>query len=235
MLNTFQPEYLFAYSTIAHELALEAIAGRLHIEPASVLVSGDVLTPEARATINKAWGVEVQNLYTCSESMCIAIQRPGGDGMRLMEDENVLEILNADNTPVAPGEIGRVVLTPLYNRTLPIIRYDLGDYVTRGHRHDNEQFEPITAINGRVNEALPVQCADGRIDSIHPIVLSEFFVPSIQKFQFVSHSPTQITINYIAAREIDAVVTSAFQKILDMKGASQSVKVIPIVISKSLT
>ena len=40
-----------------------------------------------------------------------------------MDDLNVLEVLDAENHQVLAGEDGRVVLTNLYNRTLPLLLY----------------------------------------------------------------------------------------------------------------
>lgn len=40
-----------------------------------------------------------------------------------------VELLAPDSSDyVKPGEIGRVVITDLYNRSMPLIRYDTGDF-----------------------------------------------------------------------------------------------------------
>ena len=42
--------------------------------------------------------------------------------------ENILiEIVNDDDQPCAPGEFGRVIVTPFFGTALPLIRYDQGD------------------------------------------------------------------------------------------------------------
>ena len=43
-----------------------------------------------------------------------------------------MEVLNDDGTPAKPGEIGRVVVTSLYNYAMPFIRYNLEDVVEVG-------------------------------------------------------------------------------------------------------
>ena len=45
-----------------------------------------------------------------------------------MAESVLVEILNDDGTPCAPGEIGRVVVTALQNFATPLIRYEVGDY-----------------------------------------------------------------------------------------------------------
>ena len=178
-LNRFQPEHLLGYPSALKDLATRALAGELTIRPHQVFTAGEVLTQANAELIEKAFGLKPVNAYAASESLSIALQRQAGPGLSLMEDENVLEILDREDCPVAPGQSGRVVLTNLSNLAIPIVRYDMRDIVTRGHREEGEQFEPINSVDGRVNDALPVQGADGNEDTIHPVVLSEFFVPGI--------------------------------------------------------
>ena len=50
-----------------------------------------------------------------------------------MQSEHVIvEVVDADDEPVGPGELGRVLVTQLHNFALPLIRYELGDWARRG-------------------------------------------------------------------------------------------------------
>jgi phenylacetate-CoA ligase len=44
----------------------------------------------------------------------------------------LVEILNDDGQPCAPGEVGRVVVTDLHNFATPLVRYEIGDYAEAG-------------------------------------------------------------------------------------------------------
>ncbi len=218
-LNAFQPEYLFGYSAAIHELAEAALGGTLAIRPRFVGTSGEILTGEAAAAIERAWGIRPTNAYGTSESLCLGLRTSTDDALSLMEDETIIEMLDGSDREVAPGKVGRVVITSLYNRAIPIVRYDMRDYVTRGHRQEHEAFDKILRVEGRVEDALPVTLSDGMVDKIHPVVLSEFFVPGIQRFQFIGESPAKIALHYLAESDIDASVREAFERILAMKGA----------------
>jgi phenylacetate-CoA ligase len=222
-LNLFQPELLAGYPSALKDLALRSKRGELAINPHYILSAGEVLTQANASLIKEAFGLLPVDSYSCSECMTIALQRSGGPGLSLMEDENVVEILDADNHPVGAGESGRVILTNLNNRAMPIIRYDMRDIVTRGHRKEQERFEPIQSVDGRANDALPVRSESGGLDAIHPLVLSEFFVPGIKKFQFIGKSPEEIHIRYASSEEMNEKVHHAFQKILELKGAASTV------------
>lgn len=49
----------------------------------------------------------------------------------------ILEILNESDRPTEPGELGRVVVTGLVTKSMPLIRYEIGDYtVSTGYASD---------------------------------------------------------------------------------------------------
>jgi phenylacetate-CoA ligase len=56
---------------------------------------------------------------------------PEGGGMHVYDAEFVCEILDAGLRPVAPGERGELVLTPLRRTGFPVLRYRTGDVVER--------------------------------------------------------------------------------------------------------
>jgi phenylacetate-CoA ligase len=224
-MNVYQPRQLSGYASTITQLAQAQIDGEINIDPESTLVGGDPLTPQMREIITQAWpNILVTDYYAASESICIAARRPDEDDYTVFEDLHIVEVLDDAHAPVAVGEKGRVILTNLYNKTLPLIRYDIGDMATRGEVRDS--FATLKQLHGRVNDALPITCDDGSKDSIHPIVLSEFFVPGVEKIQFIAETPEQIRLRYVSSRESSAQVTDAFMKLLHQKNATQRTKII---------
>ncbi len=47
--------------------------------------------------------------------------------MHVFTEGVFLEIIRQDGKPAGPGEIGKVVLTNLFNQAMPFVRYDIGD------------------------------------------------------------------------------------------------------------
>lgn len=115
-----------------------------------------------------------------------------------------------------------MVMTPLYNRAMPLIRYDLGDFVTRGERSPSERFDSIERVEGRSNDALPIRLSDGTADSLHPIVLSEFFVRGATKFQFVEERTGKLRLRYKGEAGRDRAVADEFERLLRMQGAANA-------------
>ena len=221
-LNAFQPHRLYGYSSSVSDLADLAIQGKLQIHPTRVFVAGDKLFESMERKIREAWDVPIHVTYGASESKYIAIKESGQDEMTVLDELNIVEVLDEHNRPVLSGQEGRLVLTNLQNYTLPVMRYEVGDYVVPGRTNDNSSVITIRDIKGRVNDALPVLLRDGTHDTIHPIILSEFHVPTLERVQFVSKQPGRVWINYVAPSDLSPVVTKQFQQLLDSKGATQT-------------
>jgi phenylacetate-coenzyme A ligase PaaK-like adenylate-forming protein len=71
-LNTWQPENLIAYASMARVLAEEQLAGRLRISPGAVMSASEVLTQASRAKIERAWGRQPFDVYAATETAAIA-------------------------------------------------------------------------------------------------------------------------------------------------------------------
>jgi amino acid adenylation domain-containing protein len=219
-LNAFQPHRLQGYASSIAVLAEMALDGRLRINPKCVFVSGDKLSDAMENTIREAWRAPVYNLYSASESKCIAIRKPYQREMIVVDDLNIVEVLDDNDQAVATGKTGRVVLTNLYNYLLPVLRYELGDYVEAGMAANVFGFSTLRDIGGRINTSLPIVLDDGSRDSIHPMLLEDFQVPGLETIQFISLKPDQVQIKYVAPADLDAAVSREFQQLLAVKNAA---------------
>jgi phenylacetate-coenzyme A ligase PaaK-like adenylate-forming protein len=126
-LNVAQPDFLIAYPSALHVLSFEARAGRLRISPRQILSLAEPLLPEIRGAAQEAWGLRVGNLWGTSEGGGTAVPCEHSRS-HLCEDLVIVEPVDEDGRPVAPGErSAKVYLTNLFNRTLPLIRYEITD------------------------------------------------------------------------------------------------------------
>lgn len=129
-LNAAQPLLLQGYPSAICLLAHEARAGRLKINPARVATCGEKCSEEAKAAIAEAWGVKVYDYWGCTEG-AYAFPCEAGDAMHLPDDLVIVEPVDHDGNVVAPGQSAdKILLTNLYNRTQPLIRYEITDALT---------------------------------------------------------------------------------------------------------
>jgi phenylacetate-CoA ligase len=133
LLRELQPQYLLAYPS---NVMLLADYCRAQGSPLpglrEVITYGERLLPEAREAARAAWGVPVADMYSCEEVGYIALQCPEFEHYHCQEESVLVEVLRQDGMPCDPGEIGRVVVTPLHNFAMPLIRYANFDYAEMG-------------------------------------------------------------------------------------------------------
>ena len=82
---------------------------------------------DADKILLETWlGIPVVNEYGAAEMDIIAFQNT--DNEWVINTENLfVEILDDDNKPLPYGEEGNIVITSLYNKAHPFIRYKIGD------------------------------------------------------------------------------------------------------------
>jgi phenylacetate-CoA ligase len=90
------------------------------------VVTSEMLFENDKLLLEKQFGVPVVNEYGASELDLIAFQNPNGE-WQINSETLFVEILDEDNTVLPNGTEGRVVITSLYNKAHPFIRYDIGD------------------------------------------------------------------------------------------------------------
>src|SRR6266704_4384369 len=174
-LGAWQPEVLIAYASMMRILADEQLAGRLQIRPRAVFTSSEVLTQETRRRIVQAWGERLFNQYAATESGSLAAECDHHEGMHLMEDLVIFEVVDKDNHPVPPGVYGdKLLITVLFNRTQPLIRYELSDSVRLATNPcpSGHPFALIDDIQGRVEDVLSFPGVAGGVVNVHPLVFS---------------------------------------------------------------
>ena len=96
------------------------------IRPKVVVTTGELLPPDLRAYLDRIFGVPLADFIGTTEFNRIAWECERHEGYHIDADSVVIEFLR-DGRPVGPGEEGEMVLTGLYNRTMPLIRYRLKD------------------------------------------------------------------------------------------------------------
>lgn len=129
-LNHIQPKLLVTYASSAELLAHEQIKGTLRLNLKEITVGGETLSEKARDYIQNAFGCRVRSLYACTEASGIAIDCKY-DHMHLHNPGLILEPVDKHNQPVAVGQTAhKLLVTVLYEKTVPLIRYELNDSVT---------------------------------------------------------------------------------------------------------
>ena len=87
----------------------------------------EVLTEPIRQKAQRLFpNAAIANMYGSEEMNCIAYECPCGN-LHVLEDNVYVECLSEEEVKEA-GK-GRIIITSLYNYSMPLIRYDQGDFV----------------------------------------------------------------------------------------------------------
>ncbi|WP_151177532.1 phenylacetate--CoA ligase family protein [Hypericibacter terrae] len=188
------PHYLLTYpSNLA---ALAQYCGDAGMRPSNlrqVLSIAELLPPETRTLVRETWGVSIADVYSCKEIGYLALQCPARENHLHVQSETVLlEVLDEQGRACRPGEVGRVVVTPLFNFAMPLLRYAVGDYAKVGALCDCGRGLPVLEqVQGRVRNMLTTP--DGgrywpsfgsrRFREIAPIRQHQFVQKSLQRLQ----------------------------------------------------
>ena len=90
------------------------------------VVTSEMLFEEDKVLLEKQFGVPIVNEYGASELDLIAFQNTTGE-WQVNSETLFVEILDENNTVLPYGKEGRIVITSLFNKAHPFIRYDIGD------------------------------------------------------------------------------------------------------------
>lgn len=90
------------------------------------VVTSEMLFDEDKLLMEKQFGIPVINEYGASELDLISFQNPNGE-WQVNSETLFVEILDEANNVLPNGKEGRIVITSLYNKAHPFIRYDIGD------------------------------------------------------------------------------------------------------------
>jgi len=155
-LERQNPEYLLSLPSNLNELARRSLERGIRLPRLrEVRAVGEALADGTRALVRDAWGVGLTDIYSAQETGYIALQCPDHEHYHVQGEGAIVEIVADDGTPCQPGEIGRVVITPLHNFAMPLVRYQIGDFAEAGAPCDCGRGLPvIRKIHGRVRNML---------------------------------------------------------------------------------
>jgi phenylacetate-CoA ligase len=201
-LEDFQPEILDGYPSALHVVAEHMLRkGRTSVaRPRAILTSAETVLPHQRRSIESAFAAKLYNQYASSEGAPFVSECWNGQ-LHVQLDSGVIEILDFQNQPVRPGEVGQIVVTSFFTHMVPLLRYAMGDTAIAGEHECScpcgLPFPTIQAIVGRVDDFLftAERGFVGRLDTVFKAVPN-----SIIEAQIVQTSPDRIVLRLVPDR-----------------------------------
>ena len=194
--------------------------------PRHIMTTGSTLPVAYRAEIEKAFGCDVIDSYSC-EGTADCYETTAHDGYHVTHYYGIIEVLDDNNNPVTDG-IGRVVSTDLWNLAHPFLRYDTQDLV-------EVKEGRITRIMGRECESYIN--TNGQRFTVHNFVgfFQEDNRPtrqSVTAYQVVKHKDGSITFRLVVNEQynpdVEHYIINFWQQQLGVPVSVELVDEIPL-------
>ena len=190
--------YASTYDCLLQYLRKNKIKGNFHVK--SMISSSELLLDETRDGLEEIIGCKVINRYSNQECGVLAQSNLKENKMIINKASYFIEVLKVDaDEPAEEGELGRIIVTDLFNYAMPLIRYDTGDLgiVSKnssdaGYHFDNIQGRRVDIIY------------DTKGDSLTPHTWSVYMwkFNQLKQYQFIQEGEKEYTLKVNGAEGI---------------------------------
>jgi phenylacetate-coenzyme A ligase PaaK-like adenylate-forming protein len=197
ILRKYRPRSMVSYAQSAVLFAEFCNANNIHdITFDSMIVSAEMLLPGKRQILEETFRGKVFNRYGCREVSVIASECEYHSGLHVNADALIVEVEAAPNLPAG---MGRILVTDLLNRSMPLIRYEIGDLAsleTSMHCPCGRSLPLIGNIQGRTSDFL--RLPSGRMIAGPSLALLAADMRDVRQVQFIQPDPEHITLKVVA-------------------------------------
>lgn len=200
-LERHKPRVL--YGTVSHILLFAEFFNKNNIlwKFDLIITRSEQLTRDTRTYFREIFNAEVYNIYASREFGPIGYECSFQEGFHINEDLLFVEVVDEKGDSIKIGETGNILVTSFYNKSMPFIRYQLGD---RGHFIKypcNCGLETRRIIfEGRSSDF--IYLPDGRMIPILDLLRHLGSNRFIRKFQFIQPSIKELKVRVVFNNEL---------------------------------
>ena len=171
----------------------------------SIIAMSESLNDYTKSTMEKYFGIHVVSRYSNLENGIIAQQELNASRRFLINSASYyVEILKLDsNEPVKDGELGRIVVTDLFNYSMPMIRYDTGDIGAIEPCVQGDVRKYFSTVEGRKLDLL--YDTSGDLVSSYIVYMNMWQYTEIDQYQLIQegakHYIFKINTNQVFTKE----------------------------------
>jgi phenylacetate-CoA ligase len=223
-LHAFNPAFIGTDPNMLRQLAFLKNNGKgTNLAPKIIFSSGSMLDNYTRMYIEKAFDTKIADLYGTTEAGPLAFQCPNKN-YHIHSDFVHIELLDKENTPVKYDTPGHVVVTKLYGRGTPIIRYTGIDDIAIPIKQNCScgiKTEIIKQIEGRSTDLIVLP--NGKtfsplnITGIPAKIMEEFKTYKIKQFQIIQHKKDEIEVKIVIDEKLRNIGPSVKKILTELK------------------
>lgn len=224
--NDHQEKSILAYasSIVALYQWMKRTGRKTTAKVACFITMSETFPDDARKGIKDIFGCNVVSRYSNQECGLISQQCALGTEYHINTASFYVEILDIEkDVPVEDGTLGRIVVTDLYNKAMPIIRYDTGDLGIMSHECDcGIRGKVLKKVEGRRVDF--ITAANGDLLSPVTIINAMWEFSDLLQWQFIQHAPRKFemkinctTETYHREKEMIKVIKSYVGEDVEIK------------------
>ena len=211
LLRKYRPRHLLAYAQSAVFFAEHCRKSEIRdIHFDSIITTAEVLRDDQKMFLEETFSGKVFNRYGCREVSVIASECEYHTGLHVNADVLYVEI---EQQPGLPLGYGRILVTDMLNRSMPLIRYEIGD-VSSWTEDQNcacgRKLPMLSTIEGRTTDFISLP--DGRSVSGPALTLVIADMPNIRQAQFVQRSDGSLILRVVPDKEFSNETIAALQQ-----------------------
>ncbi len=161
---------------------------------AAIIPISESMAPVLRKDLQHQFRCPVRAWYSNEENGIMGIQDAVEEGYHIDTESYYYEILKMDSDePADLGELGRIVITDLYNYAFPILRYDNGDTAVARKKVKNGRYKLyLSSLYGRRSDLI-YDC-DGKALTPYIITNNMWDVKGVKQFRFIQEDAGVYTL-----------------------------------------
>lgn len=196
LMLSFKPRLLISYPSIFKELADVFRGHGFNYTPHALQTGGEKLFSLQRESIEAVFNTKIFDFYGARDVSMIAQECEKHNGLHIMAENVLAEVVDDQGNPVDEGE-GDLVLTDLHSRVMPFIRYRIGDraVITKRDCNCGRGLPLLQEVIGRSFEIIEFPNGNKVGGTFWTFLLKS--EPGIKEFQVIQKDIDSIQINYI--------------------------------------
>ena len=198
-LKDSNPDIITSYPSmlllLSEEIESRNITG---ISPRIIRSVGETLNEYTRKKIGGTFNSQILAQYGSEEFGALAFECIEHSGYHVVSDAVIIEIVK-DHKHVAHDEEGEIVVTGLYNYTMPLIRYKIGDIgrFTEAKCACGRGFPLIKNIEGRTDDFLILPSGK----KVSPRVINVIEeIPGVSSYKTIQETKNKIVVYLVEGK-----------------------------------
>lgn len=161
--------------------------------------TSEMLFDDDRKLLQEQFGVPIVNEYGSAELDIMAFEDPSGI-WRANAETLFIEILDDNNQPLPNGQEGKIVVTSLYNKAHPMIRYEVGDIGVLDEK-STAKNPILKKLSGRQNDTIKLPSGKIAPGMVFYTVTKQLFNDegNVNEFVIVQTKKDTFEIHYTSA------------------------------------